>query len=134
MCRILNREVFKCPVLISLWRIRHAWHKNLVSKCSDIEKCSSLAKRLGDIISSICRGNGDVELFLKFLQDFIDCAVFVDYFKAQWIPRLGELYFSRVFSYYRLYPPPPHTHTPIHRIVFSYYSIRFLDCCLISYC
>jgi hypothetical protein len=22
-------------VLISLWRIRHAWHKNLVNKCSD---------------------------------------------------------------------------------------------------
>jgi hypothetical protein len=146
-------------VLISLWRIRHAWHKNLVNKCSDIEKRSALAKRLGDIISSICRGNGDVELFLKFLQDLIDCNGFVDYFKAQWIPRLGEFisctciciifYFSISGFYFTcqessviIPPPPSHTHThapthpptPIHRIVFSYYSIMFLDCCLIGYC
>ncbi|CAD6226395.1 unnamed protein product [Miscanthus lutarioriparius] len=83
------REVFHCPVLISLWRIRHAWHKNLVNKCSDIEKRSAMAKRLGDAISSICRGNGDVELFEGFLQDFIDCAGFLDYFEARWLPRLG---------------------------------------------
>ncbi|CAL5066662.1 unnamed protein product [Urochloa decumbens] len=83
------REVFQCPVLISLWRIRHAWHKNLVSKCSDIEKRSAMAKFLGDAISSICRGSGDVELFEAFLQDFVDCARFLDYFKALWSPRLG---------------------------------------------
>ncbi|CAO2167533.1 unnamed protein product [Urochloa humidicola] len=83
------REVFQCPVLISLWRLRHAWHKNLVSKCSDIEKRSAMAKFLGDAISSICRGSGDVELFEAFLQDFVDCAQFLDYFKALWFPRLG---------------------------------------------
>ncbi|CAN6180718.1 unnamed protein product [Urochloa humidicola] len=83
------REVFQCPVLISLWRIRHAWHKKLVSKCSDIEKRSAMAKFLGDAISSICRGSGDVELFEAFLQDFVDCAQFLDYFKALWFPRLG---------------------------------------------
>ncbi|GJN24783.1 hypothetical protein PR202_gb12546 [Eleusine coracana subsp. coracana] len=83
------REVFKCPVLISLWRIRHAWHKNLVNKCSDIVKRSAMAGRLGDIIFSICRGNGGVELFEAFLQDFIDCTDFLDYFRALWIPRLG---------------------------------------------
>ncbi|XP_062189637.1 uncharacterized protein LOC133892717 isoform X1 [Phragmites australis] len=88
---MLSREVFQCPVLISLWRIRHAWHKNLVTKCSDIEKRSAMAKRLGDVISSICRGNGHVELFEAFLQDFVDCSGFLDYFKALWSPRLGAL-------------------------------------------
>jgi len=83
------REVFQCPVLISLWRIRHAWHKNLVNKCSDIEKRSAMAKFLGDAISSICRGGGNVELFEAFLQDFVDCAGFLDYFRALWFPRLG---------------------------------------------
>lgn len=83
------REVFQCPVLISLWRVRHAWHKNLMSKCSDFERRSVMAKRLGEAISSICRGNGDIELFQAFLEDFIDCSGFVDYFKALWFPRLG---------------------------------------------
>lgn len=86
---MLNREVFQCPVLISLWRIRHAWHNNLMNKCSDIEKRSMMAKRLGEVISSICRGNGDMELFEAFLEDFVDCSGFLDYFKALWFPRLG---------------------------------------------
>ncbi|KAL6844363.1 hypothetical protein ACP4OV_026036 [Aristida adscensionis] len=85
------REVFHCPVLFSFWRIRHAWHKNLILKCSDIEKRAEMAKRLGDIISSICRGHGDIDLFQAFQQDFVDCAGFLDYFKALWLPRLGSL-------------------------------------------
>lgn len=49
-----------------------------------------MSKRLGEAISSsICRGNGDIELFQAFLEDFIDCSGFVDYFKALWFPRLG---------------------------------------------
>jgi hypothetical protein len=96
---MFNREVFHCPVLISLWRIRHAWHKNLVNKCSDIEKRSAMAKRLGDAISSICRGNGDVELFEGFLQDFVDCAGFLDYFEARWLPRLGQFMYL-LLSYF----------------------------------
>ncbi|KAI4981176.1 hypothetical protein ZWY2020_021661 [Hordeum vulgare] len=83
------REVFLCPVLISLWRVRHAWHKKLMNKCSDFERRSMMSKRLGEAISSICRGNSDIELFQAFLEDFIDCSGFVDYFKALWFPRLG---------------------------------------------
>ncbi|XP_044970431.1 uncharacterized protein LOC123430642 [Hordeum vulgare subsp. vulgare] len=82
------REVFLCPVLISLWRVCHAWHKKLMNKCSDFERRSMMSKRLGEAISSI-RGNGDIELFQAFLEDFIDCSGFVDYFKALWFPRLG---------------------------------------------
>ncbi|KAL3845025.1 hypothetical protein ACJIZ3_002428 [Penstemon smallii] len=61
------REVFQCSVLICFWRVRHAWHKNLMKKCSEIETCSELAKRLGQAIS-----------FEEFM----------DYFKATWYPRL----------------------------------------------
>uniref|UniRef100_A0ACD5XJC1 Uncharacterized protein n=1 Tax=Avena sativa TaxID=4498 RepID=A0ACD5XJC1_AVESA len=83
------REVFHCPVLITIWRIRHAWHKNLMSKCSDLEKRSVMAKRLGNVLSNICGGNGGTELFEAFLEDFVDCFDFLDYFKALWLPRLG---------------------------------------------
>jgi hypothetical protein len=98
---MLSREVFQCPVLISLWRIRHAWHKNLVNKCSDNEKRSAMAKFLGDAISSICKGSGDVELFETFMQDFVDCSGFLDYFKALWFPRLGQ-FIHTAFMYYIL--------------------------------
>ncbi|KAG8081135.1 hypothetical protein GUJ93_ZPchr0007g6371 [Zizania palustris] len=90
------REVFQCPVLISLWRIRHAWHKNLMNKCPDIEKRPVMAKRLGEVICNICRGNGGMELFVAFLEDFIGCAGFLDYFRALWFPRLG---WSMSFSF-----------------------------------
>uniref|UniRef100_A0A0D9VYW7 SWIM-type domain-containing protein n=2 Tax=Leersia perrieri TaxID=77586 RepID=A0A0D9VYW7_9ORYZ len=68
------REVFQCAVLISPWRIRHAWHKNLMNKCPDNEKRPMMAKRLGEVICNICRGNGGMELFEGFLEDFVDCA------------------------------------------------------------
>ncbi|XP_015695413.1 uncharacterized protein LOC102718937 isoform X1 [Oryza brachyantha] len=83
------KEVFQCPVLISSWRIRHAWHKNLMKKCPDIEKRPMVAKRLGELICNICRGNGGMELFEAFLEDFVDCSSFLDYFRALWFPRLG---------------------------------------------
>lgn len=98
---MLNREVFHCPVLITIWRIRHAWHKNLLDKCSDSEKRSMMAKRLGNVISSICRGNGGMELFEAFLEDFVDCFGFLDYFKALWFPRLG---WSMCLCFYLVLP------------------------------
>lgn len=82
------REVFQCSVLISFWRVRHAWHKSLMEKCSDMETRGEISRRLGDIIASICRGNGDVDMFEAFLEDFIDCSDFLDYFKAVWYPRI----------------------------------------------
>ncbi|KAG0478762.1 hypothetical protein HPP92_013481 [Vanilla planifolia] len=30
------REVFKCSVLVSFWRVRHLWHKNLIKRCPDV--------------------------------------------------------------------------------------------------
>jgi hypothetical protein len=40
-------------------------------------------------MSSIYGGNGGMELFEAFLEDFVDCSGFLDYFKALWFPRLG---------------------------------------------
>ncbi|XP_016434839.2 uncharacterized protein LOC107761170 [Nicotiana tabacum] len=83
------REVFQCSVLICFWRVRHAWHKNLIKKCSEMETCAAIAKRLGQAVHHICRGDGIAVLFEEFMEDFVDAADFLDYFKATWYPRLG---------------------------------------------
>ncbi|KAL5708201.1 hypothetical protein ACHQM5_019021 [Ranunculus cassubicifolius] len=83
------REVFQCPVLISLWRVRHAWQINLMKKCSGVELRSEMFGQLGQAIYNICQDNGDMDLFENFMEDFIDCSDFVDYFRASWLPRIG---------------------------------------------
>jgi hypothetical protein len=60
-----------------------------MNKCSDFEKHSMMDKRLGNVMSSIYGGNGGMELFEAFLEDFVDCSGFLDYFKALWFPKLG---------------------------------------------
>ncbi|KAL3826168.1 hypothetical protein ACJIZ3_022197 [Penstemon smallii] len=82
------REVFQCSVLICFWRVRHAWHKNLMKKCSEIETCSELAKRLGQAVNRTCKGSGTANAFEDFMEDFVDAAEFMDYFKATWYPSL----------------------------------------------
>ncbi|KAK8487866.1 hypothetical protein V6N13_045991 [Hibiscus sabdariffa] len=83
------RDVFECSVLISFWRVRHAWHKNLVKRCAETEMHVEISRRLGLAIDDICRGCGNVDLFEKFVEDFVDCLDFMDYFKAVWYPRIG---------------------------------------------
>ncbi|XVE76876.1 hypothetical protein DITRI_Ditri13aG0015600 [Diplodiscus trichospermus] len=83
------RDVFECSVLISFWRVRHAWHKNLVKRCSDLEMRVEMSRQLGLAVDDICRGCGNVDLFEKFMEDFVDCLDFMDYFKAVWYPRIG---------------------------------------------
>ncbi|KAJ0969567.1 hypothetical protein J5N97_022444 [Dioscorea zingiberensis] len=86
---LMIREVFQCSVMISFWRVRHAWHKNLVDRCSDANICAELSRRLGEAVSHVCRGTGDLELFEAFMEDFVDCSDFLDYFRAVWFPRIG---------------------------------------------
>ena len=88
---IVFRDVFECSVLISFWRVRHAWHKNLVKKCTDTEMRIEMSRRLGLAVDDICRGCGNVDMFEKFMEDFVDCLDFMDYFKAIWYPRIGWL-------------------------------------------
>lgn len=95
-CCIILRDVFQCSVLISIWRVRHAWHKNLVKRCSEIEMRAEIFRRLGMVVDDICKGNGNVVLFEDCMQDFMDGSDFMDYFKAVWYPRIGELHFSSI--------------------------------------
>ncbi|KAJ4964988.1 hypothetical protein NE237_016837 [Protea cynaroides] len=83
------RKVFQCSILICFWRVRHAWHKNLLKKCLEMEICSEISRRLGEAVYSICKGDGDMDLFESFMEDFIDCSDFLDYFRAIWFPRIG---------------------------------------------
>ncbi|XVF73492.1 hypothetical protein PTKIN_Ptkin12aG0205600 [Pterospermum kingtungense] len=84
------RDVFECSVLISFWRVRHAWHKNLVKRCSEMEMRVEVSRQLGLVVDDICRGRGNLDLFEKFMEDFVDCLDFMEYFKAIWYPRLGS--------------------------------------------
>ncbi|KAK9095881.1 hypothetical protein Sjap_021378 [Stephania japonica] len=83
------REVFQCSVLICFWRFRHAWHKNLVQKCPEADMRFEMSRRLGQAVHSICKESGDMGLFEDFIEDFIDCSNFIEYFMAAWFPRLG---------------------------------------------
>ncbi|XP_020243005.1 uncharacterized protein LOC109821233 [Asparagus officinalis] len=83
------REVFQCSVLISFWRVRHAWHKILMEKCPETEIRAEMSRRLGEIVTRICKGKGDIVSFESFMEDFVDCSDFLDYFKAVWYPRIG---------------------------------------------
>lgn len=83
------RDVFQCAVLISFWRVRHSWHKNLVRKCSNIGMQADVSKRLGELVSDICRGRISLDSFNDFIEDFAACSDFLDYFKGVWFPKLG---------------------------------------------
>lgn len=83
------RDVFQCTVLICFWRVRHAWHKNLLKKCLVTEMRIEISRRLGQTVDSICKAHGTVGLFDEFMEDFVDASDFLDYFKAIWYPRMG---------------------------------------------
>ncbi|CBI29086.3 unnamed protein product, partial [Vitis vinifera] len=83
------REVFQCSVLICFWRVRHAWHKNLVKKCSGIEMRAEISRQLGQAVSKVCRGHATVGVFEDIMEDLVDSSDFMDYFKAIWYPRMG---------------------------------------------
>ncbi|CAN1304296.1 hypothetical protein LINPERPRIM_LOCUS26144 [Linum perenne] len=52
---ITIRDVFQCSVLLSFWRVRHSWHKNLLKRCTETESLE-ISQQLGVIIDDICRG------------------------------------------------------------------------------
>ncbi|XP_021748891.1 uncharacterized protein LOC110714646 [Chenopodium quinoa] len=83
------RDIFECSVLISTWRIRHALHKALMKRCSQTEMRVQISQRLGQVISEICTGQGDVTLFDGLMEDFTSNSEFMEYFKAVWYPRIG---------------------------------------------
>lgn len=87
-----------------------------------MEVRATIAKRLGEMIHSICKGSAPANMFEVFMEDFVDAVEFVDYFKATWYPRLGYAYYSRLqFSLYQLFA----------FIIFSVLKILWLFICLV---
>ncbi|CAA0839876.1 SWIM zinc finger family protein [Striga hermonthica] len=82
------REIFSCPVLFSLWRVRRSWLRHIVKKCTNIEVQREMFKRLGQIVYGIW-GGMDIALALdEFSLDFVDQISFMQYFKDAWLPKL----------------------------------------------
>lgn len=88
------RDVFQCPVLFSFWRIRHAWHKNIIKKCPDTETRVEISRHLGQAVDKICRKQGTATLFEGLMEHFVNSPEFIEYFRAVWSPRIG--YFSNL--------------------------------------
>lgn len=91
------RDIFCCPVLFCLWRVRRSWHRNVIKKCSNIEVQREIFKRLGKIMYSIWNRTDFMDALGEFLQDFVDQTAFVQYFKACWVPKL-EMWLATIKS------------------------------------
>lgn len=72
------RDVFQCPTLLCLWRVRRAWLKNITKKCSNVEVRREMFKRLGHIMYSPWTGIDSVDAISEFVQDFVDQSVFLN--------------------------------------------------------
>ncbi|CAN0858531.1 hypothetical protein LINGRAHAP2_LOCUS7302 [Linum grandiflorum] len=85
------RDIFSCPVLFSLWRVRRSWLRNIVRKCSGIEVQREVFKRLGRIVYSIWSGVDALTALGELTRDFSDQTSFIQYFEASWVPKIGKL-------------------------------------------
>lgn len=85
------REIFCCPVLFSLWRVRRSWLRNIVRKCNNIEVQREIFNRLGKIMYSIWDGVDTLAALEELAQDFVDQTTFMEYFKASWVPKIGSI-------------------------------------------
>ncbi|KAK9089942.1 hypothetical protein Scep_029024 [Stephania cephalantha] len=92
------RDIFCCPVLFSLWRIRRSWLKNIVKKCTNIEVQREMFKRLGQIVHGIWGGVNSSNSMELFIQDFVDQTTFLHYFKAFWLPKI-EMWLGTMKTY-----------------------------------
>ncbi|KAF8074437.1 hypothetical protein N665_1102s0020 [Sinapis alba] len=86
---ITIRDVFQCPVLFSFWRVRHAWHKNIIKRCPETETRVEISRHLGQAIDKICRRQGTATVFEGLMEHFVNSPEFVEYFRAVWSPRIG---------------------------------------------
>ncbi|MCO5582895.1 hypothetical protein L7F22_036797 [Adiantum nelumboides] len=93
------REVFGIgiPVLLCIWHVRRAWLKNLVKKVADATLRADMFRQLGMIMNmrgSPCRSSHDKEseahkLVVDFMVKYESEVLFIDYFKREWLPRIG---------------------------------------------
>ncbi|CAB4318209.1 unnamed protein product [Prunus armeniaca] len=91
------RDIFCCPILFSLWRVRRSWLRNIVKKCNNIEVQREIFKRLGNIVYGIWGGNGTLGALEELTQDFVDQTAFMEYFKSSWVPKI-EMWLSTMRS------------------------------------
>nr|XP_043608729.1 uncharacterized protein LOC122580520 [Erigeron canadensis] len=82
------REIFSCPILFSLWRVRRSWLRHIVKNCRNIEVQREIFKRLGEIAYSIWGGVNPLAVLEKFTLDFVDQTDFMQYFTATWVPKI----------------------------------------------
>ncbi|XP_057770097.1 uncharacterized protein LOC130989937 isoform X2 [Salvia miltiorrhiza] len=82
------REIFSCPVLFSLWRVRRSWLRHVVQKCTNIEVQREIFKRLGQIVYGIWGGMDLAVALEELLLDFVDQTSFMQYFKDSWLPKI----------------------------------------------
>ncbi|KAK4393775.1 hypothetical protein Sango_1848300 [Sesamum angolense] len=82
------REVFSCPILFSLWRVRRSWLRHIVKKCTNIEVQREMFKRLGQIVYIIWGGVDLAVALEEFSLDFVDQTSFMQYFKDSWVPKI----------------------------------------------
>ncbi|CAI0422624.1 unnamed protein product [Linum tenue] len=87
------KDVFSCPILFSLWRVRRSWLRNIVKKCSGIEVQREIFKRLGRIVYSIWSGVNALTALEELIHDFADQSLFIQYFEASWVPKI-EMWLS----------------------------------------
>ncbi|KAI3451548.1 hypothetical protein Pfo_008213 [Paulownia fortunei] len=81
-------EIFSCPVLFALWRVRRSWLRHIVKKCTNIEVQREMFKRLGQIVYSIWGGVDLTVALEEFSLDFVDQTSFMQYFKDSWVPKI----------------------------------------------
>lgn len=82
------RELFCCPVLFCLWRIRRSWLRNVVKKCNNIAVQREVFKQLGVVLHSIWSDTNPMDGLEIVMQDFVDQSAFIQYMKGCWVPKL----------------------------------------------
>ncbi|KAL6013213.1 hypothetical protein ACLOJK_003705 [Asimina triloba] len=85
---VSHRDVFCCPILFSLWRLRRSWLRNIIKRCSNMEVQQEIFKRLGEIMYSVWSGLDYVDAMGELTQDFVDQTAFMRYFKTCWLPKI----------------------------------------------
>ncbi|GAU43448.1 hypothetical protein TSUD_140850 [Trifolium subterraneum] len=94
----VTKDIFGCPVLFSLWRIRRSWLRNIVRKCNNIEVQREVFKRLGEIVYSIWGGTNTSLAVEQFMLDFADQTDFLEYFRVSWVPKI-EMWLSTLRNF-----------------------------------
>ncbi|KAJ4824827.1 hypothetical protein Tsubulata_039316 [Turnera subulata] len=92
-----DMDIFGCPALLLLWRLRRSWLRNIVKRCTHVEVQREIFKRLGKIVHGIWSGDDVLAAMEELTHDFVDQTAFMQYFKASWIPKI-EMWLSTMRS------------------------------------